>query len=410
MKLKSVIITVFVLANSGIYSQPLSELLGEASNNNLELKVLETDYFAMLEKVPQVGQLPNPELAAGFFVLPVETRLGGQVARLSATQMLPWFGTLSSKKKLELAKANASQKRIEARALNIAEQVKQAYFQLYEIIHSQTIIKRSIALLESMEAIALAKVESGKTTLADVLTVQIKIKALQQELEILETNKVHPTAILNHLLDRPLDQSLTIRDSLSFVEIPYNKDSLTEKAAARHPAIEMIGLQQEISEQNKVVNTFSGKPSLGFGLDYILVNERTDAQPSSNGRDIIQVRTSLKVPLYRGKYEAKENEENLKIQSLEYQRKRALSEFESTIERAFADYENARLKLNLYKEQQKIARSALNILESNYSARGGSFDELLRLEKDLIEYDLNILSVIVRSHIIKARIDALIQR
>ena len=86
--------TLFIVHCS---AQSLEDLLEIARENNLELKGLENEYLAALERAPQVSELPDPEAGIGAFPFPVETRLGPQIARLSVTQMFPWFGTLDSK-------------------------------------------------------------------------------------------------------------------------------------------------------------------------------------------------------------------------------------------------------------------------------------------------------------------------
>ena len=55
------------------------------------------------------------------------------------------------------------------------------------------------------------------------------------------------------------------------------------------------------------------KPTFGFGMDYIMVDSRSDANPSRNGRDIFQISAKLKIPIFKEKYQAKEREEKLKI-------------------------------------------------------------------------------------------------
>ena len=110
----------------------------------------------------------------------------------------------------------------------------------------------------------------------------------------------------------------------------------------------------------------------------------------------------MKIPINRKKYQAKEREEALKTAAIDFQKTDALSRFEAVIEKAFADHETARLQADLYGRQKEITQSAINILESKYSASGSNFDELLRLEQDLIEYDLKMLKAVVKSHLAKA--------
>ena len=233
---------------------------------------------------------------------------------------------------------------------------------------------------------------------------------MNQELEILETLKVGPSASINQLLNQPLDTPISISGSLSFSQMLFNKENLRNTIEENHPMLRMYSLQQEISNKAIAVNELDGKPSFGVGMDYIMVNKRDVADLSGNGRDILQLRASVKIPLFRQKYEAKEKEESLKIEALEYKKADRLSKFMAAIDKAMADHESARLKVELYNQQIIITQAAINILESDYSASGKSFDELLRLEKDLIEYNLKIMKAIVKSHIAKSNIDRFVMR
>lgn len=410
MKIQSITISLLLLLAwpTVTEAQTLEELLSTAVENNLELKVLEKEYLAALEKAPQVSQMPDPEVGAGGFPFPVETRLGPQYLRLSATQMLPWFGVLESKKDLELAKAKALFERIGARQLELGYEVKLGYYRLYEIQQSQTIIRRNLAILKSLERLALAKVESGKSTAADVLTVQLKTEELEQELKILETAKVPPTATINQLLNRDLATPIAINDSLSYAVLPFNKAVLLTDIEATHPMLRMFELQQDISRQAISLNELNGRPSFGVGLDYIMVGKRNDAEPINNGRDILQLRATVKIPLFREQYEAKEREENLRIDALENKKEDVLTLFSAAIEKAYAEHETARLRAELYERQIGITEAAIRILETDYSTQGSNFDELLRLEKELVDYDLKMLRAIVQSHIAQSSIERFI--
>jgi Cu(I)/Ag(I) efflux system membrane protein CusA/SilA len=397
-----------LIGGSSASAQSLDELLTVANDNNLDLKILASNYRAALEKAPQVSQLPDPEIGIGAFPLPVETRLGAQVFRASATQMFPWKGVLDSRENLELAKAKAIYKKIAVRQLTLHFQVKKAWLELYELEKSKTIIERNLTLLNTLDRLALTKVESGKATAADVLRLQLKTTELKQELAILETKKSKPLASINQLLNRPLDTPIEVTDSLDFAIIPFQKDTLTANIRANHPMVQLLKLQQKAAEQAIKVSQLDGKPSFGVGLDYIMVNERDDAMLSGNGRDILQIRGTVKIPLYRQKYAAKEREEQFKIAALNDEKENVVAAYLAEIERAYADYETAQLRVNLYQKQVEITKAALNILETKYSADGNSFDELLQLEKELIDYDLKTLKAIVDSHLAKYKVEQFI--
>ncbi len=396
------IIYIFLLLSVNIAAQPLEQLLNQVAENNLSLKVLENNYYAALEKAPQVSQRPDPEIGIGVFPLPVETRLGGQTLRLSAMQMFPWPGTLEDKEGVAIANARVQHQRISAEALELQYQIEQAYFQLYESKQSQRIIERNLVLLEALERLALVKVESGSAIAADVLRVQLQVAALKQEIAIWKTKFVAPTTTINQILNRPLNQSIVTKDSLVFATLYYNRDSLIKNIAANHPMLHVMALQQEVAKQEIAVNKSGQKPSFGVGLDYITVDKRSDAMPVRNGRDILQIKGVLRIPLYKGKFEAKEKEEQFKIEAINHKKTNLLTQFKANIEKAFAIYEAAQLQVDLYQQQIALTKASIRILETNYSTNGKSFDELLRLQKDLIDYDLKILRAIVQSHLAKS--------
>ena len=385
-------------ALNSISAQPLTSLMSEAVETNLDLKILETEYQAATMRAPQVSQLPDTEFSAGGFILPVETRLGSQIIRLSATQMIPWFGTLERMASFEDAKANVLYERIDVQKLELLYNLKNAFLQLYEIDKSIEILQDNIDIYETMQSWILAKVESGQSSSSDVLRVQLKIEELKQELLVLDELKTIPTASINQLLNQPVENVITIEDDLSFAILLFDRDSITQNLKQSHPMLKMYGLQQNVSSKAISVNEINRKPSFGVGMDYILVDKRNDANPSGNGRDIIQLRAALKIPLNKEKFNAKASEENLKISALELKKEETLSEFLSIIEKAYSEHKAARLKMELYSRQIELTQAAKNIIESEYASKGNKFEELLQLENELISYNLKILKAIVQSH------------
>ncbi|MDO9039882.1 MAG: hypothetical protein Q7U65_00740 [Bacteroidota bacterium] len=89
--------------SSTVYAQDsLAVYLEQAGKNNPGVKASFSQYLAALEKVPQVGSLPDPQGSLDFFLKPMELLNGNQVGSISVMQMFPWFGTL------KLAKDEAS--------------------------------------------------------------------------------------------------------------------------------------------------------------------------------------------------------------------------------------------------------------------------------------------------------------
>lgn len=388
-----------------LQSQGVSPLLQEVTDNNLELKILHNEYLTALEKAPQVSQLPDPEVGVSTFLLPIETRLGPQIFRVGATQMIPWKGLLNSKKKLELSKAKVLHQRIAIHQLELNYQLQKEWLQLYEIQKSQAILRQNIPLLDALEKQALAAVESGKEMGEKVLKINLEVEELRQQIAILKVSEATPLANINQLLNRPLDMPIAITDSLHFATILYSKDTLRQFIQANHPMIRMLESKKEVAQNGLKVNELESKPDFGVGVDYIMTNRLENSFFENNGRDVFIPRVSVKLPLYKKKYQAKEREENLRIETLNVQKANATNQMMATIEKAITDYEMAKLQLNLFEKQIIIIQSAIRIMEANFSTNENNFSELLKLEKELIGYKLDKLKAIIKSHQAKILID-----
>ena len=69
---------LLILAAHTAMNQSLDDYLEVALQNNPDLKAAYFSFEAQLEKVEQVKFLTNPTLGFGYFISPIETRLGSQ--------------------------------------------------------------------------------------------------------------------------------------------------------------------------------------------------------------------------------------------------------------------------------------------------------------------------------------------
>ena len=186
-KTKYIIITVLILSGSFLsHSQDILEnYLIEAANNNPGLQAQFNEYMAALEKIPQVGALPDPTLAFGYFIQPVETRLGPQQGRISVSQMFPWFGTLDAKEDVATQMAKARYEMFEEAKSKLFYDVKSTWYNLYFTNRAIAITRENIDILNTFQKLALVKIEAGKASAVDELRVEMEILELENQLELL---------------------------------------------------------------------------------------------------------------------------------------------------------------------------------------------------------------------------------
>ncbi|MBK6285641.1 MAG: TolC family protein [Draconibacterium sp.] len=141
----------------------LNGFLEVAAENNPDLKVAFNQYLASLEKVPQVGTLPDPQASFGFFIKPMAILGGSQVGNIQVMQMFPWFGTLKLAKDEASEMAKAKYEVFNAAKADLFYQVKYNWYQIMKIDREITLVKENLELLESLEKLMLVKFQSPVT-------------------------------------------------------------------------------------------------------------------------------------------------------------------------------------------------------------------------------------------------------
>ena len=396
---------ILVFRFEPLNAQSLDSLLQLVVENNTQLKSIELEYESVMEKKNQVNQLPNPQLGVGVPALRPETRLGPQMMMVSASQIFPWFGTLKSKEEVVISMSKAKYEQIAIVKLDLFYQVKSAYYQLYFLDQKQSVLRSNIKLYESLEAISLANVESGQATLSDVLRVQTKLQSLRQQLLMIDNQKFVFESKINELTKQPTSIKIELVDSLVLPVLEYDLASFKNKIENNHPLITQVNYQIEQSNNSIAVNSNMNKPTLGLGLDYSFVGQRTDANPMNNGRDILVPKVMLSIPIYRKSYQAKIEEEKLIQQSLEVKKETITDKMISLLINYKADYDNGLLENSLYQNQSSTMQMAYDVLLSEYSSSGKGFEELLMVQNQLLDFDLGIYKAELKANIAQANIE-----
>ena len=132
-----------------------------AAKNNPAVLQKFSEYQAALQKIPQVGSLPDPELSAGVFLSPMELVSGNQVADIRLMQMFPWFGVLRYAKDEMSLMANAKFEFFRDAKLQVFYDVQRTWYELYKVQKDISISEKNIEILKSIERLALVRFKSA---------------------------------------------------------------------------------------------------------------------------------------------------------------------------------------------------------------------------------------------------------
>ena len=394
MKTKLLIISILLAITGTLSAQEiLDKYLQTAANENPALKAKFNGYMASMEVVTQVGALPDPQLAFGYFISPVETRNGPQQAKISLTQMFPWFGTLNTKKDVAIDMAKAKYEAFEDAKSNLFFEVKSSYFDLYFIERGIEVTSNNIRILETFKNLALIKIEAGTGSGVDEIRVEMELTDLENNLMFLKDRWFVHSVKFNNLLNVDDNSNIEIPDTLWTDDLAYSRQVVLDSLKLNN--YQLLNFDYMISSfRNKEkLAKKNGLPNISIGVDYIAIGTTDNAMidPGKNGNDaILFPKIGITIPLYRKKYTAMVKEAVFMQQATEDKKTDKINTLESVFEKAYSEYLDADRRIVLFQKQLQLAEKAISILESEYATNGKNFEEILRMEKRVLKYSLEL--------------------
>ncbi|WP_423127559.1 TolC family protein [Gaoshiqia sp. Z1-71] len=450
----------FISTKTFSQNENLARYLVTAAENNPEVKASFYDYLASVEKIPQVGSLPDPELSLGFFLQPMDRLMGRQQADIRLMQMFPWFGMLRTRKDEAGKMAQANYELFQDAKNNLFFEVKNTWYQMYRLEEEIRITEENLKILQTLEQLALVRFQSagvssspgnmpgsssmgnnsqgatsassmgnmgsgmntgksagpassgnpssmgplgasmgsGKSGMSDVLRIRMEIKELENRLARLNDDRIPLQAEFNQLLNRNLSEPVEIADTLTNKALFTEHMALLDSITQNNPMLKMLDAEEAAYEAQMKMARLEGKPMLGAGVNYMPFSPRTEDGMSMGGKDMVMPMVSLTIPIYRKKYDALYKEAELKQQAVKFRRENTVNQLATQWSQSIRDLEDAGRRTDLYREQTGLAEQTLNLLMTNYSSDGGGFEEVLRVQQQLLDYRLKLITAVVDQH------------
>jgi len=373
---------------SGFGQSELGNYLEEAAENNPGLKAKFNNYLAALERAPQVKALPDPQVAFAYFIKPVETRMGPQEFKFSASQMFPWFGTLRAKENSAIQTAKAKYEAFEEAKAKLFNEVRTTYYNLYFNKKAIAISLENIDILQSFRKMSEIKLEAGLVSALDGYRIEIEMGDLENQLALLKDKQFVLEVMFHNLLNSESKKEIWLPAELWLTGLALSKEAILDSIQSNNHQLLSLSFQQEALNFKKEVAKKAGKPNINIGFDYILTGK---GDMNLAGTDaFVFPKIGLTIPLYRNKYKAlvKEVVYLEKAKALEQDNKSNI--LETLFEKGWKDYRDGERRIHLFHSQLELARKALNLLETNYATGNKNFEEILRMERKLLKYNLEL--------------------
>ena len=364
-----------------------------AAENNPELKARFNEYMASLELIPQVKSLPDPRFAFGYFIQPIETRVGPQQAKISLDQMFPWFGQLKANENVAVEFSKAKYEVFEEAKSRLFFEVKSGYYDLYFTKKAVSIMLENINILNTFRELSLIKVEAGMSSAVDQLRIEMEIADIENQLASLKDHVVFQTVAFNNLLNVDNEATIFFPDTLVRPGFEVNELDILDSIRSNNHQLAKLDFELSAFQGKEKVARKMGSPSINLGFDYIFIgkSDNPNLESGMSGKDaIVFPRIGLTLPLYRKKYKAMVQETVYQQQAVSNQKVAQTNVLETLSGKAFKEYRDGNRRLALYQRQTALAYQAMQILQTDYATNNKDFEEVLRMEKRVLKYALEL--------------------
>ena len=469
LNLKKILLLIILLVCSVAgYSQldSLTYYLETAVKNNPTVLQRYNEYQAALQKVPQVGSLPDPQLEIGVFLSPMELISGNQVADIKLMQMFPWFGVIKNAKDEMSLMAKAKFETFRDAKLQVYYDVQRAWFDVYKVRQNIRISEKSIDLLKTIERLTLVKYKSGSINgstsvstsrmstanspavssgssgmngmggsstgstvqsansspstsmnvvsggagLSDVYQIQIELGDLENNIASLKNEEQVIVARLNSVLNRDLKTQVARVELLPTEPLDILYLSVNDSMFQSNPMLGMYRYEQQSLEARKKMQNKMGLPMVGLGVNYTVINKSEMSTSPMNGQDMIMPMVVLTLPIYRNKYKAMQSESAFLKKASEQNYQATVNGLQTEYYEALQLYNDAQRRMKLYTNQSMLAQKSLDILIKTFSSSRSNLTDLLRFRQQLIDYEFKQVEAITDFNKAEARIKRLIIR
>jgi outer membrane protein TolC len=222
----------------------------------------------------------------------------------------------------------------------------------------------------------------------DELRIEIEIGDLENQLALLNDRDHVLRVMFNNLLDTDDDAPVNLPDMLRQSELPASRLAIRDSILSGNHRLLSLEFHRESLNYRQEAAKKAGNPDFTVGLDYFVIGQGENGLPGNDA--IMFPRIGISIPLYRDKYRSMVKEMVYLESAREQEALNRSNILESMLANSLKEYDDALRRISLYRDQSELAARSLEILESEYTTAHINFEELLRMERKLLKYRLEL--------------------
>lgn len=367
----------------------LEHLLEAGVELNPGLKADLSAWQSDLAIIDQVEGYPDPVVAIGGFLSPLETRNGPVQGRIGIRQRLPWISELDADIDAATARASAAYCRYLDQTLALREKLEVAWWELAFAIEAQSLITQNLEFVNATEQSLHSKLEVGKASYGDLIRVEVErakleelLLSYQDQAETIHSEISNLLGIQEELLELPEPGLFDSNPSLEAEDLP-------QQPSTDHPQLLALDYLRAASLADLERAKTAGKPEISLGLEWTLIGDGPASAPDS-GEDAIAASVQFSLPLHQKRYAGARSQAQQQITRYTVSRRDTQLVLRTGMVRSGFQYREALRRRHLFKEQLgPKTESSFEAALSGLEAGTTRFETLLDTLRLLLDFQLS---------------------
>lgn len=326
----------------------LDSLITEALQNNPQLKSANQFALAQRHKIDQAKSWDPPQVGIEFFQSPIESfpnPLKNQMEMdYSIGQMFPFPGKLTAMGDAAENNANMHLEQYKALERKIIRDVKKVYYELYLVDKKIELNEENQELLRNFIEIANKQYQVGMGKQPDIIRAQTELSTLINDGINLIKEKTSVEAMLNTLLNRPVNEHLEKINEI-YTDLPkWTFEQLSTLSYENRNELKAMKYSVEMNKSELNASKLEYFPDIMAKLMYKNMIGTT--------KDFWSAMIGVSIPLApwsKGKFTNKVEENELNIKSVEEQYNNMKNMVSFDVQDALVKIESNRNLVELYK-------------------------------------------------------------
>jgi len=234
----------------------------------------------------------------------------------------------------------------------------------------------------------------NQSGMVGLLKLQIEIGTLQNQIYLLKDQFVTDKVRFNSLLNRKPETDLFVIDSLTETMLPSDLLTLSD-SLTNNPMVKMYEADRAANQARIKMVTRMGYPMIGIGVNYTLVRKFPDVNTLMNGKDMVMPMVNVTLPIYRKKYNAMQREAGYLRDVADESVNSLHNDLAVQFREGMQKFDDAGRRITLYDRQASLAEKTITLLTASFSAAGTDFEEILRMQQQLLDYQYKHIEALV---------------